>query len=463
MRTALLLATGAVFAVSCTPDQTLIEKEGNNPPIANAGDNITQTADGPVQLNGAGSYDPDGHDLVFHWGFDTAPAGSVYASEGWTLVNNNTVEPTTTFMPDAAGTYVVSLWVEDNFGAASTADYVIVTVTDGAAPVADAGPELMGAVGDLMTLDGTRSYDPQSRDLTYQWTFASLPSNTSLTAVDSPTTDVTTFTPDVGGVYVAALIVDNGVATSPPDTAIIRITSDVETSPTPVVGDPLEAEDCTSVPVDGSGSFDPNGDALTYRWSLVSAPAQSQATDSSFADVSAANTTFYPDVAGDYLLGLTVSDGTTWSDVALQQLTAEERSYNTSPLVEAGADQAIDAGEAECTETGYTYNCDECLEQTVPLSADAAISDADGDPLAVKWEVLSGNATIADDTALNTTVTLFDAEPTEPGACEQVVYEFQLTVTDCFGDVVTDIVTYTVTCCGIEEGAGATTGSSTTP
>jgi len=462
MRNILLLASGALWLGGCQSDTELIEKEGNNPPVANAGDNIVQDADTPIQLNGAGSYDPDGHDLIFHWGFDTAPVGSVFAGDSWTLINNNTVEPTTTFMPDAPGTYIVSLWVEDNFGASSSADYVVITVNDGVAPVAEAGPELAGAVGDLITLDGTRSYDPHSRALSYQWTFASLPSGSSLTAVDDPSGDVTTFTPDVGGVYVAALIVDNGVSSSAPDTAIVRIESDVPTAPTAVTGEPISAEDCTAVPVDGSGSFDPNGETLAYKWALVSGPAQSQATDANFADASAATTTFYPDVAGEYMLGLTVSDGTSWSDVSLQSITAEERTYNTPPAVEAGEDQAIDGGEAECSETGYTYSCDECAEQTVALGADATATDADADPLIISWEVLSGDAVIADPTALSTMVTLMEAEPTEPGACEDTVYEFQLTVTDCYGDTVTDIVTYTVTCCGIEEGAG-TTGSTGTP
>ncbi len=458
MRNTLLLLVGVVLAIGCQEsDVALIEKVGNNSPVANAGDNITQDSDSPVTLNGAGSYDPDGDDLVFHWKFDTAPSGSVFATDSWTLVNNNTVEPTTSFMPDAPGTYVVGLWVEDNYGAYSATDYVIVTINDGVAPVADAGPELSGAVGDRITLDGTRSYDPHSRPLTYQWTFASTPSTSTLTAVDDPSGDVTTFVPDVGGVYVAALVVNNGVSSSAPDTAIVRITSDVPTAPTATVGDPIETEDCTAVPIDGSGSFDPNGEPLEYKWSLVSAPAQSQASDASFDDPTAATTTFYPDVAGDYMLGLTVYDGTTWSDVAIQVLTADERSYNTPPAIDAGEAKAIDAGEAECKETGYTYNCDECAEQTVALGDDATATDADSDPLTYRWEVLSGDAEIDDPTALATMVTLTNVEPLEPGACETVAYEFQLTVTDCFGDVATDIVTYEVSCCGIEEATGTTT------
>jgi len=459
MRNLLLIATGTVLALGCTPTENEIKESAeNSPPVANAGDNITQSADLPVDLNGAGSYDPDGDELIYHWGFDTAPEGSVFGGDSWTLVNNNTVAPSTAFEPDAAGTFVVSLWVEDAYGQSSTADYVIVTVTDGAVPIADAGPELGGAVGDLMTLDGTRSHDPYGRELSHQWSFASTPSTTTITAVDTPSAAVTTFTPDVGGVFVAALVVNNGVSTSAPDTAIVRVTSDVPTAPTAVVGDPIDAEACTAIAISGAGSFDPNDEPLTFQWSLVSAPAQSTVNSASFGDITASETTFYPDLPGSYVLGLTVFDGHTWSDVALQEMEIAERSYNSPPTVEAGADQAIDAGEAECKESGYTYACDECAEQEVTLGSDALVNDPDSDPYTIVWELLSGNAEIDDPSSLVTTATLTDAEPTEPGVCEDTIYEFQLTATDCYGDVVTDIVTFTATCCGIEEATG-TTGS----
>ncbi len=457
MRNILLFASGSLLATACNSGiENTLEKAPNSPPVANAGDNITQTADLPVQLNGAGSYDPDGDDIILHWGFDTAPEGSIYGSDSWTLVNNNTVAPTTTFIPDGPGTYVVSLWVEDANGLASATDYAIVTITDGAVPIADAGPELAGAVGDLLTLDGTRSFDPYSRDLTYQWSFASVPSMSSVSTVDNPTASVTTFIPDVGGVYVAALVVSNGVATSIPDTAIIRVTSDVPTAPTAVTGSPLAVEDCTLATVDGSGSFDPNGETLTYNWTVISAPAQSNATSANFADPSAAVTTFFPDVAGDYLLGLAVYDGHAWSDVAMQEVTATERSYNSPPNVTLATVDPIDGGTAECKETGYTYSCDECAPQTITLGKDAAVFDPDGDALSYHWEALSDDAEISDPNALETEAELTNAEPTEPGACEDVSYEFQLTVTDCVGEVTTSIVTYVVTCCGVEESTGTT-------
>ena len=105
MRYPLIFVAGLAMAAGCQDSEnTLLDKATNSPPVANAGDNIVQDADIPVQLNGAGSYDPDGDAILFHWGFDTAPAGSVFGGDSWTMVNNNTVEPTTSFMPGGFST-----------------------------------------------------------------------------------------------------------------------------------------------------------------------------------------------------------------------------------------------------------------------------------------------------------------------------------------------------------------------
>jgi hypothetical protein len=77
----------------------------------------------------------------------------------------------------------------------------------------------------------------------------------------------------------------------------------------------VEEQDVT---VDGSGTRDPENDALTYAWSLVSAPAGSSAA----LDVRSASFVFRPDVPGTYELRLTASDGRS-SDTDTMRVRAE--------------------------------------------------------------------------------------------------------------------------------------------
>jgi beta-glucanase (GH16 family) len=75
----------------------------------------------------------------------------------------------------------------------------------------------------------------------------------------------------------------------------------------------------TVVALDGSGSSDADGDALTYRWTLAARPAASAAMLSS---ASVAMPTFVADMAGRYTVQLTVSDGRADSTPALVTIDA---------------------------------------------------------------------------------------------------------------------------------------------
>ena len=75
----------------------------------------------------------------------------------------------------------------------------------------------------------------------------------------------------------------------------------------------------TAVTLDGTGSSDPDGDPLSYNWAFVSRPSGSSA---SLSGASTATPTFTPDVEGDYLVELTVSDGNGGSDTDQVTVTA---------------------------------------------------------------------------------------------------------------------------------------------
>jgi hypothetical protein len=447
------MMTALLFLAACPPAQTTDSAKTeatNNKPVADAGSAITQSADNAVALNGGSSRDPDGDVIRFHWSFDHVPEGSLVTSKEAPFSSNDTTSPTTSFIADAVGTYVIKLVVEDAKGAQSDPDFVIITIEDPSTlPIANAGTDLTVNVGQLVILNGSGSYDPQGRAFTYSWTLIDKPTS-SAASLGAASTANPTLTPDVKGVYVANLVINNGLASSTGDAVTITALAN-DSQPVANAGQDIETEDCTTVQLDCSGSADPDGDALTYLWEVQTRPSDSSASNSSFSDRSASRPSFYPDAAGDYTLSCAVFDGTTWSTPDLMKITATDRRANVPPTVNAGANETLDGGTAVCSESGYTYDCDYCSNLTVPLGSTATITDGDGDPYTVVWEVVDGKAEISDPSQLVTSVKLEKAAPSSPGDCDETEYTFKVTATDCTGESDSDTVILIVNCCGVAD------------
>ncbi len=93
------------------------------------------------------------------------------------------------------------------------------------APIAQAGPDQRGFVGQSVSLDGSASSDPDGDPLTFAWAFVSVPVGSRLTgaALIQPTTATPSFVPDAEGTYVLSLTVHDGLQASQVDTASVYV------------------------------------------------------------------------------------------------------------------------------------------------------------------------------------------------------------------------------------------------
>jgi len=114
--------------------------------------------------------------------------------------------------------------------------------------------------------------------------------------------------------------------------------------------------------LDGSASTDPDGDALTYAWSLDEKPAQSAAA---LSNATRFDPTLPIDKPGSYLLSLMVNDGQLNS--APDQVRID--TVNSAPVAAAGPDASA------------------FINETVLLDGSAS-SDVDGDQLRFNWSLI---------------------------------------------------------------------------
>ena len=201
-------------------------------PIAEAGPAQPVHVNTIVQLDGSGSYDPDGDAITaWLWSLVIKPAQSAAA-----LSSPSIARPT--FTADKPGAYVVELKVYDG-NLWSAIDSVTITAVN-QCPVADAGNNQTETVGQTVTLDGSASHDPDGDAITYSWTLITPQGSTA--ALNNTISAKPSFTPDKPGVFTATLTVNDGICISPADSVIVTIS---EANPMPGCDDgPLPDPPC---------------------------------------------------------------------------------------------------------------------------------------------------------------------------------------------------------------------------
>ncbi|WMN07583.1 PKD domain-containing protein [Marivirga arenosa] len=234
-----LLFAAFLIVLSCNDEDPIV----GEPPIADAGTDITASVGSNVTLNGSSSSDPEGGTLTFNWELTQAPTGSS------ATVSNATSE-IAIFVPDVEGDYVATLTVEDADGNTATDDVLIsATVNDNEAPTAvitdtenqsilsENGNDVLN-VGNTFQFSAENSTDPENDALSYSWEVTAAPNNSTPTLANE-TTSVLDFTADLEGEYTIMLTVNDGNGNE--STAEVSITAEVS----PVIIDADVIEDTT--------------------------------------------------------------------------------------------------------------------------------------------------------------------------------------------------------------------------
>ncbi|MBO0949629.1 PKD domain-containing protein [Fibrella forsythiae] len=173
------------------------------PPVVKVATTTTSaTLGSSVVLDGSGSTDPQGQALTYKWTIKSQPDGSKA-----TITNPTSL--TAGFVPDKPGTYVLVLTVTASGGLSTSSEITVTVAIPGKPPVVNAGVSSTVSTGRKVTLDGSKTSDPDGDKLTYLWTIKSKPTGSAAT-ITNATSPIAEFTPDLLGTYVFSLSVTDG-------------------------------------------------------------------------------------------------------------------------------------------------------------------------------------------------------------------------------------------------------------
>ncbi|WP_152988696.1 YncE family protein [Janthinobacterium sp. Ant5-2-1] len=266
----------------------------------------------PIELDAGGSKDSEGNALSFAWSIVSKPTDSSLSLQSATAAKLG-------FQADVLGSYVFKLRVTNSKGGFAEKNVtvlvnnrvpnavIVVNATFTAQPVVKTPVAV--SIGSGIVLDATGSIDADGDKVTTTWELIQKPA--SSTSVLFAAGQTARFSPDVLGLYkvrargadgkgayaetVYQFDVNNSVPTGVIQGTVAVVSRDKQTVP---VGQPVVTS--------GILSYDEGGAQLIYAWAVDSRPAGSVAV---LGAATAAVPSFTPDVAGAYVLSLTVGNG----------------------------------------------------------------------------------------------------------------------------------------------------------
>ena len=353
--------------VSATDSVTVtIVRPENQPPTANAGPDqvlIDEDGDGsePVTLDASGSEDPDGEITLYRWTED----GIVLASGP---------DPTVQLVLPLGKHTIELIVIDDSGGPSEMGDEVVVVVNSRAnhPPVADAGDDQTlrdddGDGSEVVSLDGSRSYDVDGRIARYVW----MEGDDVVADSASATSEV----PLNVGTHTLTLVVTDNRSAQGTDEVVIIVNSPAQQAPVADAGPDQTILDSDSsgfeiVTLDGCASQDLDGTIIRYEWSEGD-------------EVLAEGTEPMAEVelpVGTHIVTLTVTDddGARGCDEVI--IRVDTPVVNELPVADAGPDQTLVDSDGDGSET-------------VVLDGSGS-HDPDGTIIKYMWT--KGEATLAD-------------------------------------------------------------------
>ena len=131
----------------------------------------------------------------------------------------------------------------------------------------------------------------------------------------------------------------------------------------------------TVVELDGSGSYDLDGDPLAYEWTIIQKPLDST---TELSNKYAVNPTFVADTHGDYVIELVVSDPYSSSEPDSVTVSFE----NVKPVADAGGNQSVIVGDIVLLDASASYDANydfltySWLFASIPQDSNASLSDS---------------------------------------------------------------------------------------
>ncbi|MBI4888558.1 MAG: hypothetical protein HY824_15790 [Acidobacteria bacterium] len=281
-------------------------------------------------------------------------------------------------------------------------------------PNADAGLDFSVNETQGVMLDGTASNDPDGDALTFAWVQVG---GTPVALVGDNGSQPTFTAPTVpfGGETLTFQLTVTANGLSDTDTVSINVVN-VNHEPVADAGDDQAVAEGAPTALDGTNSYDNDGDALTYAWTQVSGTpvtltGANTATPSFTAPIVGSGGA--PGVVDTLVFKLAVNDGFTTPDVE-DTVSIDITNVNNDPAADAGTDKTLNEHTA------------------VQLNGNGS-SDPDGDVLTYAWAQVGG-----------TVVTLTGGSTATPSLTTPFVsaggedLTFELTVDDGYGGVSVD-------------------------